>query len=550
MSAQLGQDEEHADPYVGTVIGGRYRIVREMARGGLGVVYEAIHLGLDRPVALKVLSDEVARNAEAIKRFQREAQTASQIGHPNIVDVHDFGRTDEGWPYLAMEKLQGTDLDDVLAKEPTLAPARLVDILKPVASALDAVHARGVVHRDIKPGNIFLARRSDGSEQVKLLDFGLAAFHERSDTRLTQIGAVVGTPHYMAPEAAEGELSGPRGDVYALAVVAYECLCGVLPFDAEQATGILVKKVAHVAPRMSALTGVSFPDAVENVLARALSRRPEQRHATTGEFVAELARALASSESNAVSRISQPMRPPREKETAVTQSAVRLPAQAPAPARSRAPLFAVLGTVIIATLGVGGWVLFSQRAPQTVDTTPESSEPQAPLAPAQPEQAAVIAAPTPPPAIEPAPVPVQELAPAPQPEQPLASRARRSHQTRETTTAPAHRPTEAMTARSTPSAETAPSSGRNPARAAELVQQARPLLIRGQFVQAAALLRQAVQEDPASAAAWRSLGLAEARMNHRSEAIRAYRNYLSRAPRGSAEAAQVRQQIEELEGGG
>ncbi|MCZ7683818.1 MAG: serine/threonine protein kinase [Sandaracinaceae bacterium] len=201
----------------GTVVGGRYRILRELARGGLGRVYEARHVELERVVAVKVLLEEVARNAEAIKRFQREAQTASQIGHPNIVDVHDFGRTEQGYPYLAMEMLDGRDLDGLLEEERTLTPERTVAILAPVASALDAVHQRGIVHRDIKPGNIFIARRVDGSEQVKLLDFGLAAFSERSD-RLTQVGTIVGTPHYMAPESAEGALCGPPGDVYALGV--------------------------------------------------------------------------------------------------------------------------------------------------------------------------------------------------------------------------------------------------------------------------------------------------------------------------------------------
>ncbi|HJL15355.1 MAG TPA: protein kinase [Sandaracinaceae bacterium LLY-WYZ-13_1] len=283
--------EPDGSPWVGRLLGGRYRIVRELARGGLGEVYEARHVELDRTVAIKVLGPEVARNAEAIQRFQREARTASQIGHPNIVDVHDLGRTDDGAPYLAMERLEGRDLADLLAEVRTLSPRRLLEILRPVASALDTVHARGIVHRDVKPANVFLAERVDGSEQVKLLDFGLAAFHERGD-RLTQLGSVVGTPHYMAPEAAEGALSGPAGDLYALAVVAYEGLCGALPFEANRANGVLVKKVTRPAPSMEARTGNRFAAAVEATLRRALDRDPAARQSTCARFVDELEAAF------------------------------------------------------------------------------------------------------------------------------------------------------------------------------------------------------------------------------------------------------------------
>src|SRR5262249_4706349 len=157
-----------------------------LAAGGIGRVYEAEHLELGKRVALKVLAGQFARDGEVIERFMREARSASSIGHPNIVDVLDLGRAQDGSPFLVMALLEGQDLDQVLEIEERLSIERTVELLGPIASALDVVHARGIVHRDIKPANIFLAKQIDGSEQVKLLDFGLAAFHE-SGERLTEV---------------------------------------------------------------------------------------------------------------------------------------------------------------------------------------------------------------------------------------------------------------------------------------------------------------------------------------------------------------------------
>ena len=528
---------------VGRVLGGRYRILREMARGGLGRVYEARHVELERRVAIKVLSEEVARNAEAIKRFQREAQTASQIGHPNIIDVHDLGRTDQGAPFLAMELLDGEDLDDHLGRSERLAPERVIELLRPVASALDAVHARGIVHRDVKPANIFLAERVDGSVEVKLLDFGLAAFQENSD-RLTQLGSVVGTPHYMPPEAAEGELSGPQGDVYSLAAVAYECLCGKLPFDAEQSTGVLVKKVARAAPRMSERTGEAFPTEVEDELARALDRNPEMRHDTCLALIDALEAAIEAGDwAGAAAAGPSPAAPSASPDIVESGAYERVP--------THKPVGLTMGVALVALLAVGGatWALTrgadgaaddqpESAAQDTADDTAEDS--------AETEQTVEATAPDDP-ALEETTDETAETdgpeqqAQATRPARRSPTRGRRGPRPATVETAPETQPEPRETQ---PRAEEPPAA--DTARATQLARQAGSELIRGQVAAASRHARQATMADPAHAPGWRVLGMAEQELGRNPEAARAYRRYL--ALDGTSPAAgQVRQRLGQLE---
>ena len=217
-------DEEEEDRFLGQVLGGRYRVDTRLGEGGMGAVYRGEHLDLEREVAIKILAPELSRKRVNVERFQREAKTASRIGHPNIIDVFDMGRTAEGTPYLVMELLGGHDLEEELEQhDRVLSPARVVELLRPIANALDTCHAHGVIHRDIKPSNIFLAKLGDGSLSPKLVDFGLAMLLA-SDERLTRTGFLAGTPHYLPPEAAHGDLPGEAGDRYALATIAFEAL--------------------------------------------------------------------------------------------------------------------------------------------------------------------------------------------------------------------------------------------------------------------------------------------------------------------------------------
>jgi serine/threonine protein kinase len=520
-------EEPRPSRLVGTVIGGRYRVIRQLAAGGLGVVYEAKHIELERVVALKVLSDEIARNAEVIKRFQREAQTASQIGHPNIVDVHDFGRTNDGFPYLAMEKLEGYDFDHELERDVTVAPERVVDILAQVASALDAVHKRGVVHRDIKPANIFLSRRIDGSEQVKLLDFGLAAFHEQSD-RLTQMGSVVGTPHYMPPEAAEGELAGPQGDVYSLAVVAYEAICGVLPFDAELATGVLVKKVARPAPTMSARTNKQYPLALEKVLARALSREPEKRPSTAGDLVAKLREAIQST-ALAEPDTSTPEVLPSDDgkpEILESQPMPQLPTK-----KSAIPLLAgIVAVLLLGAAAVAGWAVYGNRDEETPRTIVRDETPA-------PREAELDVPAEEPPAVAEQPAPVDPEPPPPvvvQPEPPVQQQAR---------TEP-RRPNVARPQQPEVPQEAAPVRDR--AAAEQLAGEGQRALFGGNLSRALELLTQASNADPSYARTYRLMGLVHKQLGHRPEAARAFNRYLTLAP-NAADADTVRQHLAEVQ---
>ncbi|MFW6085821.1 MAG: serine/threonine-protein kinase, partial [Myxococcota bacterium] len=292
---RFSNDPPIEDPLLGALLDGRFRILGIIGEGGMGKVYEALHEGLGRPVAIKVLGAAWASDEHAIQRFQREARTASNIGHRSIVDVSDLGRLQDGRPYLVMERLQGQSFADLLDEFARLPAHRAAHLVAEVASALDAVHARGIVHRDIKPENLVVLENDGTSpELVKLLDFGLAAFAMpgAEAARLTRHGQMHGTPHYMAPESAEEALPGYRADVYSLAVVAYELLTGFVPFDSKNPLQILTRKMHEEPPSMLDRSGVDFGDEMERVMAKALARLPEDRYGSAGEFARDLLQAV------------------------------------------------------------------------------------------------------------------------------------------------------------------------------------------------------------------------------------------------------------------
>ncbi|HEY1551455.1 MAG TPA: serine/threonine-protein kinase, partial [Kofleriaceae bacterium] len=193
---------------VGSVLDGRYSILREIGRGGMGVVYEAEHVELGKHVAVKVLLDKYQDDDEAVIRFKREALAASRIGSPHIIDVQHIGAAPDGRPYVAMELLEGESLAAIMKRTGPMEPWRALHIIRQVLRATGAAHAKGIVHRDLKPDNIFIVNRDDQQDFVKLLDFGISKFLETTDysikTKLTTTGAVMGTPLYMAPEQAMG----------------------------------------------------------------------------------------------------------------------------------------------------------------------------------------------------------------------------------------------------------------------------------------------------------------------------------------------------------
>jgi len=272
----------------GTVLSERYRIVAKLGEGGMGEVYEAEHVALGRPVAIKVIAGRYANDREAFERFAREARSAAAIGHPGIVDVLDFA-VDGELAYFAMELLHGEELGDRAAAS-ALTPAQIAGILLDLAEAVGAAHERGIVHRDLKPANVFLAR-AGRREVVKVLDFGVAKLAEAGtefDGTLTRTGQVVGTPLYMSPEQLqESRQVTPRSDVYSIGVIGYELLTGRPPFQAGSYGALVLQVMTADHPPVAELVD-GVPLSLAAVVERAMARNPSERFADGLELAAAL----------------------------------------------------------------------------------------------------------------------------------------------------------------------------------------------------------------------------------------------------------------------
>jgi serine/threonine-protein kinase len=278
------------DRLIGRVFDDKYRLDERLGGGGMGTVYRATHLLIDRPVAVKVLSQRFVEDQTAQQRFHREARAAGRMQHPNAVSVTDFGSTTDGYLYIVMELLEGRTLRDLLAREAPLDIARAVSIMLQMCAAVAAAHDAGLIHRDLKPANIFIAQRPDTPTVVKVLDFGVAKFavEEQADDdyqTLTQVGTIIGTPRYMSPEqcAGSGPVS-PASDVYSLGIIFYEMLAGVTPFNAETPLAIAFR---HVSESPAPLPP-SVPVKLRVIVERALAKDPRERFRNAGELRQQL----------------------------------------------------------------------------------------------------------------------------------------------------------------------------------------------------------------------------------------------------------------------
>jgi hypothetical protein len=269
-----------ADPLIGKVLGECYEIVRVIGYGGMATVYEARHTRLsNKRFAVKLLLPEFAVKPELVIRFAREAETASRIEHPNIVDVYDVHRTKEGTPYIVCEYLEGKELGDLLADEDKLAPAKAVEIACQICDGLAAAHAAGVVHRDVKPENVFLVGEPD-KPVAKLLDFGISKIAEaEGDGKLTRTGLVMGTPSYMPPEQARGSKVDHRADVYGVGAILYRALTGRLPFSGDDPTAVLAAVLTKEPPRPRTVEP-SVPEGLELIIERAMAKERDRRYPT------------------------------------------------------------------------------------------------------------------------------------------------------------------------------------------------------------------------------------------------------------------------------
>ncbi|MEY4575396.1 MAG: hypothetical protein RL701_99 [Pseudomonadota bacterium] len=547
ISAPHDMDETR-DPLVGMRIDNRYLVTGVLGRGGMGVVYAGVHEQLGREVAVKVLGPGIANDPTAVARFLREARTASQLTHGNIVDVSDLGTLPDGRPYLVMAKLHGIDLCTLLQRRGPQTPRRTAQLLHGAAAALDLIHAKGYVHRDVKPENLMHVVREDGSEAVLLLDFGIVGLLSPDSARLTAAGVLFGTPAYLAPEVIRGGVPTASSDLYALATVAFEMMTGHLPFGSPNPFQLMQAKVSGAAPRMQDIAGFELPEAIERVIATALEREQERRYGSAGAFIGALEAAVHAHASVALpitanDGLDSFARERLQSETgklelnmdgSLPPASILPPAgrSLPPSAASLYPtaayvvqkvptyrrqhlalaagLLVCVALVWLAVRKVADWN--SPHKAPTITALPVRERPPPTAAPvvAAPAAALTVAPPAPP-------------TPTPIATRPAPRKASPTPDTTPTTTTMMHGPT-----------------------SAELVQQAQTELVQGHLAASAAFYLRATQADPRNASAFRGLGLVSERLGHTQDAIRALRRAQALSP-GDSSNALLEERIRKLE---
>ncbi len=348
------------DDIIGSVIADRYHVLRKLGEGGMGQVYLAEHVKMGRMSAIKVMTPSLARDADAVGRFNREAANASKISHPNIAAIYDFGETSDGLMYLAMEFVEGESLTKLCEALGALPAPRAASIARQVADALEAAHERGIVHRDLKPDNIMISRGRDGADLVKVVDFGIAKAGEGTGQKVTRTGLVVGTPEYMSPEQLTGDPLDGRSDIYALGLVTFNMLTGTLPFRGQTTQEALLKRLTDPPLALvEARPDLSWPDALQAVLNRALWRLASGRYQHASEFGTAIVGAVAGMPANelqaaptqAIAAPAAPAAPTAPDAARPTRTVAAAPTRAaPVPATARPARRKYLVPAIVAAL--------------------------------------------------------------------------------------------------------------------------------------------------------------------------------------------------------
>ncbi len=295
--AEPGDVPADRDPWIGRVVDRRYRVVMRLGSGGMGVVYQVEHLHLGKKAAMKVLTPDGAAQPEMVRRFRNEAQAVSKLDHPNIVQTFDFGQCD-GALYLVMEYVNGEDLSALIRREGPWSFARAARLFAQVCAGLIEAHEAGIVHRDLKPENLMVVKRRDGTEHLKILDFGLAKLRERAtDSERSSVssgGQVIGTPYYMAPEQVRGEPLDARADLYSVGATLYRVLTGVPPFDAPSPMSVLAKHLTdELVPPCARAPERALPPEADRIVLRAMEKAASDRYASALEMRDDLERALS-----------------------------------------------------------------------------------------------------------------------------------------------------------------------------------------------------------------------------------------------------------------
>ncbi len=359
------------DELVGSTIDARYEVEKVLGEGGMGLVYKARHVVLDKPLALKVLRPDVSRDQEIITRFQQEARSASAIGNQHIIDITDFGTLSNGSTYFIMEFLDGTDLTGAIEEGGTIDAVRTVHIAKQLCQALGAAHDAGIVHRDLKPDNIYLIRRGGDSNFVKVLDFGIAKVGG-SSSKLTRAGQVFGTPHYMSPEQCAGSGVDHRTDVYALGIIMYEMTTGDVPFDADNLMGILTKHLYEepVRPRE---TNPSIPEELELVILKAIAKQADARYQSMYELFEDLERLEQGIGTMARETTSSFL---LQDSTAEPVAPAPTDAYVPQSSGSKTGMIAAIVVLLLAIGGGAAFLLSQGDDPPVVENDPIPEEPE------------------------------------------------------------------------------------------------------------------------------------------------------------------------------
>lgn len=340
----------------GKTYGDRYAVFERIGSGGMAEVYRARDELLDREVALKVLSERFARDRSFVTRFRREAQSAANLNHPQIVSLYDYGSDGDAY-FIVMEYIDGTSLAEVIHRDAPLLPERAAEIALDVAKGLERAHAAGIVHRDIKPGNILITKEG----LTKVTDFGIArAAHGDNEQTVTQTGMVIGTAAYLSPEQAQGEPVDGRSDLYSLGIVLYEMLTARAPFSGDTPLSIAYKHVREMAVPPSSVNA-DVPPELDAIVMKALAKNPENRYQSAVEFEQDLQRFLAGQQVHATPLMADDTQVASA--VPVTATQVLQPDRStrvmPPPERSRTGWYLLSALAILLVFGVAAWLLFN-----------------------------------------------------------------------------------------------------------------------------------------------------------------------------------------------